>query len=102
MAPFCGDDISGDARVRAHDRDLVHGPEVRDGHHDRSSLHGSHVRTPCGYPSHGDDHYHVSTSGFGAIRSYGASNHGRASRHRPSSYQSYHDRQYVILLTATG
>ena len=100
MAPFLGDSINGDARVRDHDRD--HGLEARDGRRDRSSLRDSLVRMPYGYPNHDGDHYHVSTSGFCAIHSYDSSNHDRASRHRPSSYQSYRDRQFVILPMATG
>ncbi len=99
MAPFLDDSINGDVRGHGHVRGHV--LEARDGHRDRSSLHDSPARTPCGYPTHDDDHYRVSTSDFCAIHSYGASNRGRASRHRPSSFQSYRDRQYVILLTAT-
>ncbi|STT79097.1 Uncharacterised protein [Klebsiella pneumoniae] len=45
---------------------------------------------------------HDDANGYHAIHSDDASNHGRASCHRPSSYRNCHDRLFVILPTAAG
>ena len=81
----------------AHVHDLF-----RDDHHGRASLRGSLVHTLYAYPSHGGSHYRDATSGFYAIRNYGASNHGRASDHRPNNSRNDRDRQFVILSMAVG
>ena len=95
LLAFCYINDGGHDHVRGLCRD-------RDGHRDRSSLHGNRARTLCAYPNHDDYRYHDATSDFCAIHNYCASNPGRASGRRPSSYHNYRDRQFAILLMAAG
>lgn len=72
-----------DDRGRGHVRDrLVHDPNRRVGHHDHSSLHDSRARRLYVYPSRDASRYRDDASGYRAIHSVYANNHGRASRHR--------------------
>ncbi len=92
-----------------HDRDRAHAfngrvPSRRGGHRGRSSQHDS--RAPrlylCLCTSLCASRCHDDANGYHAIHSDDASNHGRASCHRPSSYRNCHDRLFVILPTAAG
>lgn len=75
---------------------------ARDDRRDRASLPDNRVHTLYAYPSRDDSRCHGATSDFYAIHNGCASNPGRASDHRPSSYRNHRDRQSVILLRATG
>ncbi|EHC64600.1 hypothetical protein LTSEMIN_3898 [Salmonella enterica subsp. enterica serovar Minnesota str. A4-603] len=67
-----------------------------DNRRDRASLPDNRVHTLYAYPSRDDSRCHGATSDFYAIHNGCASNPGRASDHRPSSYRNHRDRQSVI------